>query len=382
MRPLIIDLGRDYRGGQHQALLLLQGLLARGHEPQLLTVADSGLAKDAQAAGIPTREVSVGSRQIRSAGAIRELLATHHSDIVHANEPHALTAAWIARIHRRVPLVASRRVIFPLSRSPISKARYRASARVIAVSRCVANALLASGLSADQIMVIPDGVHISNSRFPNLESQASRSDKAKIRARQSFGIRHDVPLIGNVAAFTPDKGQAFLVRALTDIRGTIPECQLLLAGEGPCRAEVEAMAAAGGLKDAVHFVGYVDDIGSVYQAMDVFAFPAQAEALGTALLLAMSYGLPAVALARGGVPEALENGVNGRMIDNLEGGALADAIARLLSNPDEALRLGSKARETICERFSVDRMVETTLKLYKDLISSARKKRTKPSKRV
>src|ERR1019366_1527572 len=77
VRPLMIDLGRDYRGGQHQALLLLQGLLARGHEPQLLTLADSGLANDARNAGIATRVVPRAWRQIRSAGAIRDLLAEH-----------------------------------------------------------------------------------------------------------------------------------------------------------------------------------------------------------------------------------------------------------------------------------------------------------------
>jgi L-malate glycosyltransferase len=385
VRPLIIDLGKDYRGGQHQALLLLQGLVARGHEPQLLALADSGLAKDARAGGIPTREVPAGSRQIRSAGAIRELLATHHSDIVHANEPHALTAAWIARAHRRVPLVVSRRVIFPLSGSPISMARYRAAARIIAVSQCVANALLTSGLPADHIAIIPDGVDISNVKFPDLSSQDLRfpslkSSEAKIRARQNLGIRPNVPLVGNVAAFTPDKGQAFLVRALASVRGAHPECQLLLAGEGRCRAEVEALVAPSGLKDAVHFVGYVDDIDSVYQAMDVFAFPAQAEALGTALLLAMAHGLPVVALARGGVPEAVENGGNGLLIDSLDDGTLADALVRLLSNPEEALRLGQRAQETISERFSVDRMVEATLNLYGDLVASSQARAAQSSK--
>jgi glycosyltransferase involved in cell wall biosynthesis len=366
LRPLLIDLGKDYRGGQHQALLLLQGLLQRGHKPQLLALAGSGLAKDAQLSGIPTRVVPASSRQIRSAGAIRELLAEHRSDIVHANEPHALTAAWIARAHRRVPLAVSRRVIFPLSRSPISMARYRAAAKVIAISHCVEKALLGSGLSTDRIAIIPDGVRISNLKSPDL-----KSNEVKIRARQTFGIRTDVPLVGNVAAFTPDKGQASLVHALTAVRGSIPECQLLLAGEGPCRAEVESLAATNGLKNAVHFVGYVDDIDRVYEAVDVFAFPAQAEALGTALLLAMSYDLPVVALARGGVPEAVEDGRNGLLVQSLEGGALAGAIVRLLSEPDEALRLGQRARETICERYSVDRMVETTIGLYEELISSS-----------
>jgi glycosyltransferase involved in cell wall biosynthesis len=371
VRPLIIDLGRDYRGGQQQALLLLQGLRAAGHEPHLLTVAGSGLAKDAHLAGIPTKEVPAASRQIRSAGAVRELLAEHRADIVHANEPHALTASWLARVHRKVPLVVSRRVIFPLSRSPISLARYRACARIIAVSQSVANALLVSGLSEDRVVVIADGV-----RVPQMPTGEPAEIKAA--ARKKLDIPSEVPLIGNVAAFTPDKGQDLLVHTLVLLRSAFSECQLLLAGEGPSRQKVEGLVAEHRLEGAVHFVGYVDDISTVYRALDVFAFPAQAEALGTAMLLAMAHGLPVVALARGGVPEAISDGHNGRLIEEADTQklprAIADAIGSILSSPEQSRRFGQNAHETICERFSVDRMVQGTLELYESLAASSKKR--------
>jgi glycosyltransferase involved in cell wall biosynthesis len=362
MRILLVDLGRDYRGGQQQALLLLEGLAARGHEPQLLAPRDSMLAKCAHDAGIPTRVVGRSSRQFLSARAIRAMLAEVRPEILYANEPHALTAAWIARAHRRIPVVASRRVIFPLSRGAISMARYRAAARIIAVSQCVASALRTSGLPADRISVIPDGVPI-----PTM-----RSDRSRNAARKSFGISIGVPLLGNVAAFTPDKGQANLIAALAVVRSRIPQCQLLLAGEGPSRTELERQVSNAHLNGAVHFVGYVDDISRVYNAIDVFAFPAQTEALGTALLSAMSYGLPVVALARGGIPEVIEDAHNGILVEDPEGDALAGAIIQLLIRQDEALRLGKAAREAICSRFSVDRMVESTLDLYRVLVSDVK----------
>src|SRR5712692_8901377 len=115
VRPLVIDLGRDYRGGQDQALLLLRGLLGRGHAPELITLRDSLLARRANDAGISVHGISPRSRRLAAVLAIRRLLRGRRADVVHANEPHALTSAWLARAHRSVPLIASRRIELPLS---------------------------------------------------------------------------------------------------------------------------------------------------------------------------------------------------------------------------------------------------------------------------
>jgi len=88
----------------------------------------------------------------------------------------------------------------------------------------------------------------------------------------------------------------------------------------------------------VKFPGFVPDIESVYAATDLFVFPSHEEPLGSALLSAMAHGLPVVAVARGGVPEVVEDGKNGLLMKELDPGALADVIARLLSNPTEARR--------------------------------------------
>ncbi|HXC32972.1 MAG TPA: glycosyltransferase, partial [Verrucomicrobiae bacterium] len=134
MRPLIIDLGRDFRGGQDQALLLLRGLQARGHAPELITIRDSLLASRAKEAEISTHGVSSSWRRLDAARIIRRLVGTRRVDVLHANEPHALTSAWLARAHRSIPMIVSRRVELPLSSDALSQARYRATRRVVAVS--------------------------------------------------------------------------------------------------------------------------------------------------------------------------------------------------------------------------------------------------------
>jgi glycosyltransferase involved in cell wall biosynthesis len=360
VRPLIVDLGRDYRGGQHQALLLLQGLLAHGHAPELVTLRDSLLARRAKDAGISTHGVDHRWRRIDAALTIRRIVGKRQVDIVHGNEPHALSSAWLARAHRSVPLIVSRRIALPLSRNFLSRARYRAAARIVAVSHFVERSVAARGFPSGRIEVIYDGVEI-----PPAISQANR-----MRERGRFAIPQEMFCLGNAAAFVPEKGQALLLQALADLRARFPQCVLLLAGEGPERIRLQELARRLQLDGIVKFPGFVPDIESVYAATDLFVFPSHEEPLGSSLLSAMAHGLPIVGFARGGIPEVVEDGKNGALVKDIGAGGLADAMARLLSNPAEARRLGEAARETISTRFSASHMVDATLNLYERLIAA------------
>jgi glycosyltransferase involved in cell wall biosynthesis len=362
LRPLIVDLGRDFRGGQDQALLLLRGLLARGHAPELITIRDSLLARRAKDAGISTHGVDSRWRRLGAALAIRRRVRARRVDVIHANEPHALTSAWLARAHRCVPLIVSRRVELPLSSDSLSMARYRATGRVVAVSDFVEESMKQSGLPSGLVEVIRVGVEI-----PAMISQRDRD-----AARNRFGIRPENLCLGNVAAFVPEKGHVLLLRALADLHARFPQCVLLLAGDGPEQARLQTLVRELRLEGFVKFPGFVPDVESVYAATDLFVFPSHSEPLACAMLSAMAYGLPLVAFARGGNPEAVEDGKNGLLAEELDSGALAAAIARLVSNPAEARRLGDAARETVLARFSADRMVQETLKLYELLVTGDR----------
>ena len=359
MRPLIVDLGRDYRGGQDQALLLLQGLLARGHAPELITLRDSLLARRAKDSGISTHGVDSRWRRLDAALAIRKLIRGRRAEVVHANEPHALSSAWLARAHRSVPLIASRRIELPLSADPLSMARYRATRRVVAVSNFVKESVIRSGLPPGLVEVIYVGVEI-----PAMISQADREC-----TRNRFAIPPASLCLGNVAALVPEKGHVLLLRAFADLRAQFPQSVLLLAGEGPEKSGLQELVRELQLEGLVKFPGFVPDVESIYAATDVFVFPSHSEPLACAMLSAMAHGLPVVAFARGGNPEAMEDGKNGLLVKDLDASALAAAVARLLSDPAEARRLGDAAREAILARFSADRMVEETLRLYESVVT-------------
>ena len=358
MRILVVDLGREYRGGQHQALLLLQGLLARGHASELIAVLDTPLALRAKQAGISVHSLYPGRRRFDAALQIRGLVNEQLVDVVHANEPHALTSAWLARAHRRVPIVASRRIALPLARNCFSLARYRTAARIVAVSHFVEKSVTNSGLPAESVKVIYDGVEIP--------PEISRADRNL--ARGHLGIPQECLCIGNVAAFVPEKGHAILLRAFANLTTQFPGCILLLHGEGPERKTLRELARQLQILEGVKFAGPEAEIQEIFAAIDVFAFPSHEEPLGSALLAAMAHGLPVVAIGRGGISEVVESGKNGLLVNALDPDPMAIAIGSLLADPVEAHRLGEAARETVRSRFSADHMVDETLQLYKEVI--------------
>ncbi len=360
MRPLIVDLGREYRGGQHQALLLLKGLRERGHGAEIIAIRDSLLASSAKEIGAPVHLAGPGRRRLSAARHIRDLVREDKVDLVHANEPHALSAAWLARSHRAVPVVVSRRIALPLSRGYFSIARYRAASRIVAVSHFVEQSVIQSGIPADRVSVIHDGVPIP----------AKTSENDRQNARDQLGIAQNAICIGNVAAFVPEKGHALLLRAFAAIRAKVPDCILLLRGDGPEKSQLQALAGNLGVSEAVKFLPATMDIETLFAALDIFAFPSHEEPLGSAMLAAMAHSLPVVAIARGGVPEIVEDGANGLLVNSLEVEAFAGALARLLAHREEASRLGRAAGAAILKRFSANQMVDETLRLFEQLIAN------------
>jgi glycosyltransferase involved in cell wall biosynthesis len=358
-RVLLVDLERAWRGGQEQALLLMTGLKRRGHCAELVAVRDSAIALRAQAAGIRVHATPDAGRRIGAARRVRGLLREKRFDIVYANEAHALTAAWLARSHRHVPLVAARRVVFPLSGGAISRARYRAAARILAISEAVRHELLAAGVDANRIELVPDGVEIP----------APIKPEAREKARKKWAFQADETVIGYVGALTAEKGHAWLIEAFAKLRRECANCRLLLAGEGPLRAQLERQAREAGLASAIIFAGFVSDVDSAYAAGDLFVFPSLAEGSGSSLLRAMAYGLPVLALARGGVAEIIEDGRSGVLVQEASAEDLARAAARLLKNAELRERLSRAGRETVASRYSADRMVDGTARILEELIA-------------
>ena len=280
MIPLYVDLEREWRGGQSQAWFTLRGLRDLGHKAELVAARNSPLTQRTAAEGIVVHMVPRLGLRLWAARAIRHLLSSNKFDLVHVNEAHALTSAWMAGSHRRLPLLISRRIGFPLKRTKVSRARYNAVTFFIANCREVAQSLVQSGIAERRIMIVNEGVEV-----PPLAS----ADMCNL-ARQHWGVHEQEFLLGCVGYLLPEKGQRFLIEALARVRQEFPNVRLLLAGDDPCRLDLERLAKETGQKDSVSFAGFVEDVSRVYAALDVFLFPSLFEGLGTSLQAAMAWG--------------------------------------------------------------------------------------------
>lgn len=199
---------------------------------------------------------------------------------------------------------------------------------------------------------LPSGVDIE--RF-----SPSPSAGARIRARHGLAI--DTPVIVCVSRLVRRKGQDALIRALPKILQNHPDTRLLIVGKGPYRPGLEKQAKRLGVADSVIFTGGVDynDLPAYYNAADVFAMPARTrgfgldvEGLGIVYLEAQACAVPVIAGNSGGAPETVVDGKTGFVVDGRKPQSIADAVGKLLDNPDYAQSMGAAGREHVCKHWT------------------------------
>jgi len=173
----------------------------------------------------------------------------------------------------------------------------------------------------------------------------------------------DVPLIGAVGRLSPEKGVDVLIKAISLLpAGSV---SVVLAGNGPERGALEQQAIALGVKENIHFLGTVEDVGSLYRQLDLVVLPSRSEGLPNVLLEALSADVPVVATAVGAVPEVLADEAAGRIVPPGDAAALAEAIRQELARGRSPS--AKRARAAAAERFSLERRVARHLRLYGEL---------------
>ena len=357
MRILHVDSGRTWRGGQNQALLTVEGLMAAGHQVILAARHGGALESRARAAGIELRPLKFqGDFSPAAVAGLVRVLREWRPDIVHAQDPHALSAAFIAiRIARSGVLIAARRVDFPL-RGAFSRTKYRRAQRIITSSQAIASVLENEGIAAQRIRVVYEGVR---DRAPKTGGET---------ILRSLGVPENAPVVGNIAALTDHKDHRTLIEAARIVLKRRGDVRFLIAGEGECRLTLERVLGETGLQDKVLLLGFRDDLDTLLPVFTLFCLSSHMEGLGTSVLDAMAFGIPVVATNAGGIPEAVKDGVTGRIVPVRNAPRLADAILELLEDDGRRKAMGIAGRHSFEQRFAVERMVANTLRVYEELV--------------
>jgi glycosyltransferase involved in cell wall biosynthesis len=222
--------------------------------------------------------------------------------------------------------------------------------------------------------------------FPPVDTDVFRPNPdGRHRVRSEWGVDDTSPVVGCVANINPQKGIVDLVRAFILVRRHEPNATLVLVGaeygnHERYSAEVRKAIIEGGLSEGrdVIFRGERTDVQHELCGFDVFAFAPvpHSEGVSTCVLEAMACGLPVVSTGVAGLPDAIEDGVSGRLVCPSRPDLMADAIVSLLQDPVEAAKIGESARHRAVALFSTEKCVEDHIKAYEyALVRTSRRER-------
>ena len=352
-----LDFAREWRGGQRQVCLLAAGLAQRGLRTLAVTRRGSPLAERLAGTGVEVIFLRVwgefdwpAARRVagiaREAGA--EILAAH------ASHPHSI--ALLARGGLpNAKIVVHRRVDVPIGHS---RKKYLAPDAYIAISEAVRRELLAGGVPGNKIHLVSSGVP------PHV-----RDDQAKARLAKAWHLDPAAPWVGCVADLVDHKGHEFLLRAWRLVWQTEPAARLVIIGDGPLRASLEALARQLGVSEQVRFVGRSNDVPAWLSALSVFALTSKTEGLGSSILDAMAARVPVVATAAGGIPELVRHEQTGLLAPVGDVEAIAANVTIALRDRQKAEALSNAAYNEVWRTRSADAMVENTLRAYREILS-------------
>ncbi len=309
------------------------------------------------------------SRKDFPAGMLRlaKFLKSKKVDIFHAHlyEPSivGLWAAMLARVPYRVMTRHHSDYLTRMNKNlhvKLDKMCTRLSHRVIAVSEHTKEHLIETeGAPKEKIVVVLNGIDFDRAKIS--------SPDAVQKIREEFDALNSHLLL-IAARFHPEKGYFHLFDALPILKEKVKKSfKLLIGGRGQFEKEFRDYVTKINCDDVVRFMGFRKDIADLMSAADLFVLPSLAESFGLVLTESIYLGTPVVASRVGGIPEIVEDGVDGILVPPANHEALADAIADLLNNEEKRKALSGNGRDKIAEKFQFKDMVRNYEDVYKEL---------------
>jgi glycosyltransferase involved in cell wall biosynthesis len=236
--------------------------------------------------------------------------------------------------------------------------------RFLSISRAITREFLECGVPPERLVAIPNGVDVARFTPPK------PGEAAALRAR--LGLPADGFLWVYTGKLNRGKGLEMLLRAWQRLASRHPRLHLVLVGSGAgqflsCEAALRRFVTDHGLASRVTFTGAVANVEDYLRAADLFVLPSDSEALPMALIEAMACGLPVVATRVGGIPDVVEDGVDGRLIEAGDEAALAAAIEGLLADPAARAALARAARAKAEAGFSIAAVAAAHERLFRAL---------------
>jgi glycosyltransferase involved in cell wall biosynthesis len=341
-------------GGQELRILTeMEGMARRGHHVHLVTAGTAEIFPAARARGLAVEGLPIEAKKLPGLRELRRWLALNAGqyDVINT---HSSTDAWLvavagATVAGMPPVVRTRHVSTPVNNSLATRWLYqRATAHLVVTGEALKSQLVRDNrFDPARITSVRTGIDLVRFR---------PQDRATARARFGIDAR---PAVMILATLRDWKGHDDLLDAWVLLRDEVPGWQLLVVGDGPRRAHLEARVAAMGLGPDVRFAGNQDDVPAWFACADVATLPSFGdEGVPQSLMQAAACGLPAVSTPIGAIAEAVIDGETGLLVPPRRPEALAAALARLMADAGLRGRMGRAAHDHAQLNFGIDRMLD------------------------
>ena len=336
-------------GNVHAAVDLACAQAGQGHEIYMLSSGGSfdDLLKEN---GVRPVEFKAGRSPLKLLSSMRRLhreCKDIQPDVVHSHMMASSVIAWPVTRLLRIPLVTTVHNAFEFSAILMALGD-----RVIAVSRAVKDSMARRGIPRSRLRVVLNGT-IGSARLP-------------YPPPPPIALAH--PAIVSVCGLHPRKGIADLIDAFGIVSALQPQARLYLVGEGPMRSDYEQLASKLGIESSVEFVGSVGDPRAYLKAADIFVLASRSDPAPLVLSEAREAGCAIVATNVDGIPELLDDGAAGILVEPRQPQAIANALLGLLANPEELQKYKARSIENLAS-FSVGRVAANTIDIYRECIS-------------
>ena len=392
MKILRIIARLNVGGPARHVALLNAGLESRGHQTLLaygaLDSGEASLEGPAIDSGIPLVRIEDLGRHVRATSDLRAFIALlrlifrERPDVVHTHTAKAGTLGRLAatlynrtrpRRHRALVVHTFHGHVFEGYFSPAVNRLVRLTERVLA--RLSDVIVTISPRQQQDIVtrfaVAPEAKTVVVPLGLDLDQLLEMPEQAD-NLRASIGASPDEVIVGYAGRMVPVKDLPTLIRAFAQARAQAPALRLVLGGDGPERAQAEALGREHGVIDRMHFLGGVDDLPRFYATLDVFALSSLNEGTPVAAIEAMAAARPVVSTHVGGVPDVVGQQVTGLLVPAQDAGAMAAAFVRLAADAELRRTMGAAGRTRVRERYSHLRLVTDIERLYQAKLGTLR----------
>lgn len=356
-------------GTQRFLTHLTTGLEKLGYMQKVIVLNDAvdpGMAADLSRAGCAI--TVLGKQKLLLAGAglwqLVGILRKVEPDIVMTMldfaDSLARPAARLARARSIVTSLRARNLAKPRWRRWLDRRTVQWADKVILNSeQIVTYAREKEGVRQDQVVVIQNGV----------DDLRARSGGLRRNYRLKLNLEPQTSLIGWMGRLTKQKNFPLLLQACDRLL-TKRDWKVVLIGDGPGRARLQALMRTGKSAHRVSWLGSRVDTEGWLAAMDLFVHTADFEGMPNAVMEAMAMGLPVVASAVDGSRELIRDGITGYLVSPRDTSGFARRIDALIDDPDLAREMGNRAHDDVIKRFDLKRMIESYHTLFLSLVET------------